>query len=418
MSFDQVTEFLTLGIQSGVVKGIPHRSLALDQFVKLLNIAFREHLSITEVPNHPCCSPVHVPKAACLPSSFSMLACVTCSVLSATCARVCALCPVQQMCKFYRFIVHDPNPDGKSDGGKAKAAVGFLRSPDKMAAKAGRTLSFWCFKPGVALSELKMLGVRSILLTSGTLSPLDSFAYEFQLPFRVRLENPHVISAHQVSVQVVKAGVSGRDLCSTFDQRDNVDYKLELGNSIANFIRVVRLHVPACRLVLLAARSQHQALFLFVVVLVTDSGRRACVLPVVRPAVIVHSLLENARCGQRVVAHLCAEGLRCRVLAGITCCPLLHHCLWDVMWIAYREAAPAGGVQGQYRLLSGHRGVSLAHQGWSGRCAVCCVPRQGQRRPGLCRRRRPWRGHHWHPLPAENGNPSPRCARSWMLLHA
>ena len=39
--------------------------------------------------------------------------------------------------------------------------------------------------------------VRSILLTSGTLSPLDSFAHELGLDFPVRLENPHVISREQ-----------------------------------------------------------------------------------------------------------------------------------------------------------------------------------------------------------------------------
>jgi Rad3-related DNA helicase len=38
----------------------------------------------------------------------------------------------------------------------------------------------------------------SILLTSGTLSPLDSFAHELQLPFEVRLENPHIIQPSQV----------------------------------------------------------------------------------------------------------------------------------------------------------------------------------------------------------------------------
>lgn len=43
-----------------------------------------------------------------------------------------------------------------------------------------------------------MLQVRSILLTSGTLSPLDSFAHELGLAFPVRLENPHVVSKEQV----------------------------------------------------------------------------------------------------------------------------------------------------------------------------------------------------------------------------
>lgn len=45
----------------------------------------------------------------------------------------------------------------------------------------GRTISYWCFNPGIALGELQARGVRSIVLTSGTLSPLASFTTELQL---------------------------------------------------------------------------------------------------------------------------------------------------------------------------------------------------------------------------------------------
>ena len=61
------------------------------------------------------------------------------------------------------------------------------------------TLSYWCFSPGVSMRQLAAMHVRSVLLTSGTLSPLDSFAHELQLPFRISLENPHVIDPSQVS---------------------------------------------------------------------------------------------------------------------------------------------------------------------------------------------------------------------------
>lgn len=40
--------------------------------------------------------------------------------------------------------------------------------------------------------------VRSIVVTSGTLSPLSSFANELRLPFEVQVENPHVIGPEQV----------------------------------------------------------------------------------------------------------------------------------------------------------------------------------------------------------------------------
>lgn len=43
-----------------------------------------------------------------------------------------------------------------------------------------RTLNFWCFNSGVAMKPLNSSGIRSFILTSGTLSPLDSFAYELQ----------------------------------------------------------------------------------------------------------------------------------------------------------------------------------------------------------------------------------------------
>jgi regulator of telomere elongation helicase 1 len=44
-----------------------------------------------------------------------------------------------------------------------------------------RSLSYWCFNPGVVMKELVSYGVRSIILTSGTLSPLQSFMNELQM---------------------------------------------------------------------------------------------------------------------------------------------------------------------------------------------------------------------------------------------
>lgn len=44
-----------------------------------------------------------------------------------------------------------------------------------------KTLSYWCFSPGHAMTNLTAQGVRSIILTSGTLSPLDSFSSELHM---------------------------------------------------------------------------------------------------------------------------------------------------------------------------------------------------------------------------------------------
>ncbi|XP_016472027.2 regulator of telomere elongation helicase 1 homolog isoform X2 [Nicotiana tabacum] len=110
---------------------------------------------------------------------------------------------------------------------------------DSLKGKASRTLSWWCFNPGIAMEQFSKLGVGSIILTSGTLSPMDSFAEELKLDFPVRLENPHVISDNQIWAGVVPVGPSGYTFNSSYRTRDSIEYKQELGNAIVNFARAV-----------------------------------------------------------------------------------------------------------------------------------------------------------------------------------
>lgn len=56
--------------------------------------------------------------------------------------------------------------------------------------------------PGLAMQALSRMSVRSFLLTSGTMSPLSSFAAELRLQFPIQLENPHVIDPSQVSMNL------------------------------------------------------------------------------------------------------------------------------------------------------------------------------------------------------------------------
>lgn len=96
-----------------------------------------------------------------------------------------------------------------------------------------RTMSLWCFNPGVALRDLRAANVRSIILASGTLSPMASFAQELQIEFKQQLENAHVITAAQLFVSVLRTGPGGAALNSSFAQRDSAVYKTELGLAIA-----------------------------------------------------------------------------------------------------------------------------------------------------------------------------------------
>jgi regulator of telomere elongation helicase 1 len=105
--------------------------------------------------------------------------------------------------------------------------------------KKGRTLSYWCFSPGLAMKNLVAQRVRSLILTSGTLSPLSSFTSELQIKFENTLENPHVIEKHQVWVGVVTKAPDGSTLNSSFEFRSTVEYMNGIGYAIANFARIV-----------------------------------------------------------------------------------------------------------------------------------------------------------------------------------
>ena len=103
----------------------------------------------------------------------------------------------------------------------------------------GRTLGYWCCNPGVGMRALAQSGARSIILTSGTLSPLNSFAAELGIPFQHQLENSHVIASEQLLVGVVPFGPSGLELTSTFQHRESDKYKAELGSALVNIARLV-----------------------------------------------------------------------------------------------------------------------------------------------------------------------------------
>jgi regulator of telomere elongation helicase 1 len=116
----------------------------------------------------------------------------------------------------------------------------FIKEESSKLGKGKRVVNYWCFSPGVAMEELKRLGVRSILLTSGTLSPMDAFREDLKIPFRVVLENPHVIGPDQVWISVVGTGPNGKGLNSSYERRETVEYKDELGLSILNICRSMR----------------------------------------------------------------------------------------------------------------------------------------------------------------------------------
>ncbi|CAH9070877.1 unnamed protein product [Cuscuta europaea] len=62
---------------------------------------------------------------------------------------------------------------------------------------------------------------------------------ELKLEFPIRLENPHVIPEDQIWAGVVPVGPSGYPFNSSYRSRNSIQYKIDLGNAIVNFARIV-----------------------------------------------------------------------------------------------------------------------------------------------------------------------------------
>jgi Fanconi anemia group J protein len=58
-------------------------------------------------------------------------------------------------------------------------------------------INFWCFNPAVVFSYFKKC--HSVILCSGTLSPLDTFESELGFEFKYKEEAEHVINENQVN---------------------------------------------------------------------------------------------------------------------------------------------------------------------------------------------------------------------------
>jgi Rad3-related DNA helicase len=127
----------------------------------------------------------------------------------------------------YKVFINEE--EEKKDFNRSKNGTFYVNSSSK---NNRRVLNYWAFSPGIAMEELKKLGIRSIVLTSGTLSPLDAFKEDMKIKFPITLENPHVINSNQIWVGALAVGSTGKQLNSSYKIRETEDYKDELGMSI------------------------------------------------------------------------------------------------------------------------------------------------------------------------------------------
>lgn len=94
-------------------------------------------------------------------------------------------------------------------------------------------VSFLCLNPGAVFQELKTT-TRSIILTSGTLSPMQSFQSELGTQFPIALEANHVIKRDQCWVTSVNSGPNGVDLNGQYQNTNTYGFQDEMGVVLKN----------------------------------------------------------------------------------------------------------------------------------------------------------------------------------------
>ncbi|XP_021939262.1 Fanconi anemia group J protein homolog isoform X2 [Zootermopsis nevadensis] len=102
----------------------------------------------------------------------------------------------------------------------------------------GHYLNFLCMNPGVIFQPIADV-VRSIVLTSGTLAPLETFTSELSTTFTNELQALHIIDENRLWVGSLGSGPRGRELQVSYQHTSLSDFRQELGNTILEVCKVI-----------------------------------------------------------------------------------------------------------------------------------------------------------------------------------
>ncbi|KAI5067198.1 hypothetical protein GOP47_0017726 [Adiantum capillus-veneris] len=99
------------------------------------------------------------------------------------------------------------------------------------------SFSLWCLNPAVVFGEIASKA-QSIILTSGTLSPIGSFASELGVTFEVSMEAPHVIDMKtQVWAGVLPRGLGNVPLNASYKHADGYAFQDALGKTLEELFK-------------------------------------------------------------------------------------------------------------------------------------------------------------------------------------
>ncbi|XP_015884086.1 uncharacterized protein LOC107419791 [Ziziphus jujuba] len=102
------------------------------------------------------------------------------------------------------------------------------------------TLSLWCLNPSVVFRDIAELSF-SVILTSGTLSPMNSFSSELGIHFETSLEAAHVIDVNsQVWPAIISTGPGNFPLNASYKTADGYAFQDALGKSLEDIFKTVQ----------------------------------------------------------------------------------------------------------------------------------------------------------------------------------
>ncbi|GER37372.1 Brca1 interacting protein helicase 1 brip1 [Striga asiatica] len=101
------------------------------------------------------------------------------------------------------------------------------------------TFSLWCMNPAVVFKSISGIS-QSVILTSGTLSPLGTFSSELGVQFGTCLEAPHVIDVDsQVWVAAISNGPGRYPLNASYKTADEYAFQDAIGSSLEEICKIV-----------------------------------------------------------------------------------------------------------------------------------------------------------------------------------
>ena len=103
-----------------------------------------------------------------------------------------------------------------------------------------RVLHIYCFNPGFGFKKIINEQLHSMIITSGTLSPIDGMESELKCSFDVKLEGTHVIDKRQVHFGILTSSLFNKKEEFLFNavNRNNIQMINNLGKTIVELCKV------------------------------------------------------------------------------------------------------------------------------------------------------------------------------------